>query len=54
MMGIESADSNTSGWFTLCWTAEKNILNGMTENEKDNLRREAERMATEGLPKEIQ
>jgi hypothetical protein len=50
----ESADSNTPGWFTLRRTAEKNILDRMTEEEKDNLRGEAERMATEGLPQDIQ
>jgi hypothetical protein len=53
-MGLASADSNTPGWFTLCRTAEKNILDRMTEEEKDNLRGEAERMAREGLPKDIQ
>jgi hypothetical protein len=54
MMGLASADSNTPGWFTLRRTAEKNILDSMTEKEKNNLRGETERMAREGLPKDIQ
>ena len=54
MMGLPSADSNTPGWFTLRRTAEKNLLDGMTEEEKNILRGEAERMAREGLPKDIQ
>jgi hypothetical protein len=33
---------------------EKNILDSMTEEEKNNLRGEAERMARKGLPKDIQ
>jgi len=54
MKGLESADTNTPGWFTLRRTAEKNILDRMTEEEKIDLRGEAERMARKGLPKDIQ
>ena len=54
MKGLDSADSNTPGWFTLRRTAEKNILDAMTEVEKEILRKEAERLAGEGLPKDIQ
>jgi len=54
MKGLESADTNTPGWFTLRQTAEKNILDRMTEGERNDLRGEAERMAREGLPKDIQ
>lgn len=54
MKGLESADTNTPGWFTLRRTAEKNILDRMTEEERNDLGREAERMAREGLPKDIQ
>ena len=53
MMGLPSADSNTPGWFTLRRTAEKNILDGMTEEEKRILSGEAERMAREGLLKDM-
>jgi hypothetical protein len=49
MMGLASADSNMPSWFTLCRTAEKNILDSMTEEKKNNLRGEAERMAREGI-----
>jgi len=54
MMGLPSVDSNMPTWFTLRWTVEKNILDGMTEEEKRILSGEAERMAREGLPKDIQ
>ncbi len=54
MKGLDSADSNTPGWFTLRRTAEKNILDAMTEVETEILRKEAERLAGEGLPKDIQ
>lgn len=54
MMDLPSADSNTPGWFTRRRTAEKNILDRMTEEEKHNLRGEAEGLAREGLPKDIQ
>jgi hypothetical protein len=54
MMGLASTDSNTPGWFMLRRTAEKNILESLTKEEKNILRGEAERMAREGLPKDIQ
>lgn len=54
IMGVESANSNTPGWFSLRRTAEKNILDGMTDIEKDKLQEEANQMAAEGLPIEVQ
>ena len=54
LKGLVSADSNTPGWFMLRQTAEKIILDRMSEEEKSNLRGEAERMAREGLLKDIQ
>jgi len=53
-MGVELANSNTPGWFSLRRTAEKNILDGMTDIEKDKLQEEANQMAAEGLPIEVQ
>jgi len=54
MMGLPSANTNTPGWFMLRRTAEKKILDGMMEEEINILRGEAERMAREGLLKDIQ
>lgn len=54
IMGIESANTNTAGWFSVRRTAEKNILDRMTDIEKDKLREEADQMAVEGLPVEVQ
>ena len=54
IMGIESANTNTPGWFSVRRTAEKNILDRMTDIEKDKLREEADQIAVEGLPVEVQ
>lgn len=53
-MGLESADTNTPGWFENRTTAAKNILNVMTEAQKNRLRDEADEMAAKGLPEEVQ
>jgi len=54
IMQIESANTKTDGWFTLRRTAEKNIIDAMTEEGKDSLREAAERMMKEGLPEDVQ
>lgn len=54
IMGLESADTNTPGWFENRTTAAKNILNVMTEAQKNRLRDEADEMAAKGLPEEVQ
>lgn len=54
LMGIESADTNTEGWFQHRTTAAKIVLNNMTEAERNALRQEAEDMAEKGMPEELQ
>jgi len=54
MLNMESANTQTPGWFEMRMTALKNILNKMMEEEKSKLQEEADRMAKEGLLAEIQ
>jgi len=54
ILNVELADTQTPGWFEMHMTPMKNILNRMTEEEKSKLQEEADRMAKEGLPAEIQ
>jgi len=54
LLNMESANTQTPGWFEMRMTAMKNILNKMTEDEKSKLQEEADRMAKEGLLAEIQ
>ena len=53
-LNMELANTQTLGWFEMRMTTMKNILNKMTEEEKSKLQEEADRMAKEGLPAEIQ
>jgi hypothetical protein len=54
ILKLDSANTNTPGWFQLRTKASKNILNAMTEDERDALEKEAERMQREGLPPDVQ
>jgi hypothetical protein len=54
LMGLESANTNTIGWFPLRTKASKNILDRMTEEERGMLETEAERLQKEGLPPDVQ
>lgn len=54
MMGIDSADTNTPGWFSMRTPAAKNILDRMSEAEKDKIRKEGDEMAAKGLPEDVQ
>jgi hypothetical protein len=49
-MDIESADTNTPGWFIHRTTASKNIIENMTDLELKKLKEQRDRMANEGLP----
>ena len=49
MKGLDSADSNTPGWFTLHWTAEKNILDAMTEVEKRDITKRGRKVSRGGF-----
>ena len=54
MLNLESANTQTPGWFEIHMTAMKNVLDKMTEEEKAMLHEEADRMSKEGLPAEVQ
>ena len=54
MVGLDSVDTNTPGWFENRTVACKNILDNMTDAEKDILRKKAEEMAEKGMPEDIQ
>lgn len=54
IMGLESVDTNTPGWFIHRTTATKNILCKMSEAEKDNLRNIGKEMAETGMPEDLQ
>jgi hypothetical protein len=53
-MDLDSANTNTPGWFQHRTTAAKNILHNMTAAERNRLRDEAEEMAGNGLPETVQ
>lgn len=54
LMGLEYADTQTLGWFNYRTAASKNILRCMTHVEKEKLRKDAEDMAENGLPVDLQ
>jgi hypothetical protein len=54
ILNIDSADTNTPGWFQLRTKASKNILDKMTEDERKILEDDAQRMQKEGLPPDVQ
>lgn len=53
ILGIDSADTNTPGWFPLRTKACKNILNAMSDDERQKLEEEADKMRKEGLPEDV-
>lgn len=54
IMDLEAADTNTPGWFAHRMQAMKNILDRMSEEERRELKQEAERLGAEGLPEDVQ
>ena len=54
MLNLDSADTSTPGWFQLRTKASKNIIESMTEDEKKVLEDDADRMAVDGLPADVQ
>lgn len=54
ILNLDFADTNTPGWFQERTKASKNILNAMTDNERNALENEAERMQNEGMPPDVQ
>jgi len=54
IMNIDTANTSTPGWFALRTKASKNILDSMTEEERNELDIEVDRMQKEGLPEDVQ
>jgi len=54
IMGNDTVDTNTPGWFQHRTAAAKNILNRMTEAQKFELRKLGDGMSEKGMPEEIQ
>ena len=54
IMQLESADTYTPGWFHNRTAASKNIINAMSEEERNKLEDEAEKMWIDGLPADVQ
>jgi len=53
-MGLNSVNTNTPGWFENRTVACRNILDNMTDAEKEKLCKKAEEMAEKGMPEDIQ
>jgi len=54
ILNLESANTRTPGWFQLRTKASKRILDSMSEDERNVLENEADRMRKEGLPQDVQ
>lgn len=54
ILKIETANTNTPGWFQLRTKAAKNVIQSMNEEDRKELEDEAERMLKEGFPQDIQ
>lgn len=54
ILKLDSADTNTEGWFQQRTKASKNIINRMTDEEKKKLEDEVDKMRGKGLPPDVQ
>ncbi|KAF8801933.1 hypothetical protein BYT27DRAFT_7113986 [Phlegmacium glaucopus] len=54
IMNLDSADTNTPGWFPYRTIAAKNLLDNMTDVERAKLIDEAGKLVSEGLPADLQ
>lgn len=54
MLNIENANTSTPGWFQLRTKASKDIILSMSDDERKAIEDEADRMAKEGLPQDVQ
>ena len=52
ILGLQSADTSTPGWFSKRLPAIKNVIEKMTEEEKLKLDEEVKRISKEGYPEE--
>ena len=54
ILHLPTADTSTPGWFQLRTKASKNILNNMSQEEREVIEAEAARLQKEGLPQDVQ
>jgi hypothetical protein len=54
IMNLDSADTNTPGWFQHRTKASKNIINRMSDEEKKKMKDEVDKMRENGLPPDVQ
>lgn len=52
LLGLDSADTSTPGWFPHRLTAIGNIIQNMSDGEKADLDKEVSRLQKEGYPEE--
>jgi hypothetical protein len=53
LMGMDSVDTNTKGWFQHRMAASQNVLKKMTDEEQKQLRKKGEEMQEGGMPEEL-
>lgn len=54
MKNLPAADTNTPGWLQCRLPASKKILDAMTDVERSDFEKVAERYRVEGLPNDVQ
>jgi len=54
ILGLDSADTTTPGWFQLRTKASKNIIDRMSADDRNILEDEQDRLENEGLPRDVQ
>ena len=54
ILGLDTADTKTPGWFQLCTKASKNIINSMTNEDRNKLENVADQLQKDGFPEELQ
>ena len=54
ILGLDTADTKTPGWFQLRTKASKNIINSMTNEDRNKLENVADQLQKDGFPEELQ
>jgi hypothetical protein len=54
IMEVDEVGTDYPEWFKYRTAASKNIIDNMSESDKDGLRKKREEMAEKGLPEEVQ
>ena len=53
MLGIESADTTTAGWFSKRVPAISKIIDRMSEEDQGDLDEEVRQLSAEGYPEDV-